>query len=78
MPNLNIRKLEDNIYKQLQIRAAKHGVSIEEEVRQIIYQTIGSPEKISDVFRKSFGRKNGVDLETLFHKVPHQPMDFDR
>lgn len=77
MANLSVRRLEDSIYKRLQIRAAKHGISMEEEARQIIYQTIGAPEKMSDVFQKHFGRKNGVDLNIATNKIPHHPMDFN-
>lgn len=79
MANISVRKLDKRAYEQLRIRALKHGVSMEEEVRQIIYQTVSAPERISRVFQQYFGRKNGVDLDTLSrhrHK-PHEPMDFD-
>ncbi len=76
MASLSVRKLDPEVYNQLRIRAAKHGVSMEEEVRQIISQVIGSPERVSDVFQKYFGFKNGISLENLEHK-PHEPMDFN-
>jgi len=77
MANLSVRKLDDNIYAQLRIRAAKHGVSMEEEARQIIYQAVAAPQRIADIFKKHFGAKNGVDLDTSDLHVPHEPMDFD-
>ncbi len=77
MASLSVRKLDDNIYEQLRIRAAKHGVSMEEEVRQIICQVVRAPDKISEVFSKYFGNENGVDLEILENKNPHNPMDFN-
>lgn len=76
MASLSIRKLDDNIYECLRIRAAKHGVSMEEEVRKIIYRAVSAPDSISEIFKQNFGNKNGVDLDLLAHK-PHHPMDFD-
>lgn len=78
MANLSIRKLDKYAYSQLRIRAAKHGVSMEEEARQIIYQAVSAPEKISSVFLKYFGEKNGVDLDLdLNRREPHEPLDFN-
>jgi plasmid stability protein len=77
MANLSVRKLDDDVYEQLRIRAAKHGVSMEEEVRQIICQVVKAPDKLSDVFHKHFGRNNGVDLNTSDQHQPHHPMDFN-
>ena len=76
MASLSIRKLDDRVYESLRIRAAKHGISMEEEVRNIIRQAVSAPGSISEVFRLNFGKNNGVDLENLAHK-PHYPMDFD-
>lgn len=75
MANLSIRNLDKIAYEQLRIRAAKHGYSMEEEVRQIIYQAVSMPEQISQVFQKYFGR-HGVDLEMFNQRKPHEPMDF--
>lgn len=76
MANLSVRKLDDRAYEQLRVRAAQHGVSMEEEARQIICQVVLAPKRITEVFRKHFGVKNGVNLdEVIFHK-PHEPMDF--
>lgn len=77
MANISIRKLDERAYEQLRIRAAKHGVSMEEEARQIIYQAVSGPESISGVFQKLFGYKNGVDLDNLNPRKPHEPMDFN-
>jgi plasmid stability protein len=77
MASLSVRKLDDNVYEQLRVRAAKHGVSMEEEVRQIICQVVSAPDKLSDVFLKYFGYENGVDLDIQDHNKPHNPMDFN-
>ncbi len=76
MANLSIRKLNKTTYEQLRMRAAKHGVSMEEEARRIISQAVSAPENISSVFQKYFGRKNGIDLK-LPPRKPHEPMDFN-
>jgi len=77
MANLSVRKLNQEVYERLRVRAAKHGLSMEEEARQIISQAVSAPEKISEVFQKYFGRKNGVELEMKRKHKPHEPMDFD-
>lgn len=76
MPNLSVRNLDESTYRRLRLRATKHGNSMEEEVRQIIMQAVTVPERMSAVFEKHFGQKNGVDLQTSKHQ-PHQPMEFD-
>lgn len=77
MASLSVRKLDDSVYEQLQIRAAKHGVSMEEEARQIISQVVKAPDRISDVFRKYFGYDNGINLDIPDQHKPHNPMDFN-
>ncbi len=77
MANLSVRKLNQEVYERLRVRAAKHGISMEEEARRIISQTVSAPEKVSEVFHNYFGRKNGVELEITKKHKPHKPMDFD-
>lgn len=77
MANISVRKLNEQVYHQLRVRAALHGVSMEEEARQIISQVVSVPERISDVFRKHFGPSQGVDLDIPDERChPHQPIDF--
>jgi plasmid stability protein len=77
MSNLNLKKLGTKAYKQLRLRAAKHGVSMEEEAMQIINSAVLAPEKISEVFQEHFGHKNGVDLDIPNQRKPHEPMSFN-
>lgn len=77
MASISVRNIDDKIYKQLQLRAAKHGVSMEEEARRIISQAVATPVKMSEVFQKYFGSKNGIDLDIPCHRKPHDPMDFN-
>ncbi len=79
MANLSIRKLDDRVYKKLSAQAARHGVSMEEETRQILSNAMNheeKEEKIGDIFLKLFGPKNGVDLELPEREGPPEPTDF--
>lgn len=78
MANLSIRKLDESAYELLRVRAAEHGVSMEEEARQIIYQTVSAPAQMSKVFEKHFGYNNGVDFEAPNQRKPHDPLDFNK
>jgi|LakMenEpi03Aug12_release.lakeMendotaPanAssembly.Ray.scaffolds.fasta_scaffold1028966_2 plasmid stability protein len=76
MASLSIRKLDPKLYERLRIRAARHGVSMEEEVRKIIAKVVSAPDSITEIFIQNFGSRNGIDLELVAHK-PHSPMEFD-
>jgi len=73
MANLSIRKLDDEVVKRLRKRAGAHGVSMEEEVRQILAQAVGSPERLGDFALSLFGPVNGYDLEVPEHGA-HEPV----
>lgn len=76
MPSLSVRNLDESIYHRLRVRAANHGISMEEEVRRIILQAVTAPEKMSAVFEKNFGAKNGVELK-IARRKRHSPLVFD-
>jgi len=76
MASLSVRRIDKAIYERLRVRAALHGISMEEEVRQIIVQAVTAPTRISEVFKKYFGLENGVDL-TIAERKPHHPLEFD-
>ena len=79
MASISVRKLDEKVYNQLRIRAAEHGVSMEEEARQIISKFVSVPERISDVFKKHFGQTHGIDLNIPNQRdTPHNPMDFNQ
>jgi len=75
MANISIRKIDDDIYERLQLRAATHGVSMEEEVRQILKRTVSAPDRLGDLAIESFGDNNGVELILPTHKS-HDPITF--
>ena len=74
MANLSVRKLDDEVFSKLRLRAATHGVSMEEEVRQILKQAVTNPIKLGDMALQLFGETHGVELELPEHK-PHEPLD---
>ena len=43
MASLSIRKLDEKTYLRLRERAARHGVSMEEEARQILIRATSPP-----------------------------------
>jgi antitoxin FitA len=75
MASLSIRKVDPKLYECLRVRAARHGTSMEEEVRRILAKALSAPDSITEIFIQNFGNRNGLDLELLMHK-PHPPMEF--
>jgi plasmid stability protein len=76
LASLSVRKIDDDVYERLRVRAAKHGVSMEEEVRQILKLTVDAPERLGDIALEYFGQENGVELVIPNHE-PHEPVDFN-
>jgi plasmid stability protein len=64
--------MDDNVYELLRVRAAKHGVSMEEEARQILKRAVSSPERLGDLALQYFG-DGGADVK-LPSREPHEPM----
>ncbi len=65
MASLTIRNLEEPIKELLRIRAAHHGHSMEEEVRQILRHTLLEDTQLSanlaESIQKRFAQLGGVD-----------------
>jgi len=74
MANLSVRKLDEDVFSKIRLRAAAHGVSMEEEVRQILKQAVTTPIKLGDMALHLFGETQGVELE-LSEYTPHEPLD---
>ena len=74
MASLSVRKLDEETLARLRVRAARHGVSMEEEVRRILREAVSGPERLGDLAVGMFGSKHGVDLE-LPERKPHMPVD---
>lgn len=74
MANLSVRKLDEDVFSKLRLRAATHGVSMEEEVRQILKRAVTNPIKLGDMALQLFGETQGIELE-LYEHTPHEPLD---
>jgi plasmid stability protein len=76
MANLSIRKIDDDTLQRLRMLAATHGVSMEEEVRQILKHAVATSEKPGDLAVRLFGPAwGGAPLELPRREV-HEPLDF--
>jgi len=75
LATLSVRKIDDEVLTRLRVRAAQHGVSMEEEARQILRRAVAAPNRLGDLALRFFGSDCGVDLNLPEHK-PHDPLDF--
>lgn len=76
MPSLSVRRLDEETLELLRVRAARHGISMEEEVRRIIRQAVVTPARVGDLAMEFFGESRGATLE-LPERLPHEPVDLD-
>ena len=76
MTSLSIRKLDDDTLRRLRVRAAQHGISMEEEVRQIIKQAVSVPEKLGDFAVRLFAPVYGGPELELPERQTTDPMKF--
>jgi plasmid stability protein len=74
MPSITIRNLENSIKEKLRVQAAKHGRSMEEEVRTILKMALAqesaSGGTLVESIRKRFEPLGGVDLP----EIPREPI----
>lgn len=72
MASLSVRKLDEETLSRLRIRAAEHGVSMEEEARRILKEAVSAPHQLGDLALQIFGPEHGVDLQ-LPERRSHKP-----
>lgn len=84
MAILTVRNLPDDVHRALRVRAARHGISTEAEVRDILEKAV-KPEtrvQMGDALA-ALGRKIGLTnkdvaaLEKTKNKRPAEPMGFE-
>lgn len=66
MASLTIRNLDDALKRRLRLRAAGHGRSMEEEVREILRIAVGPSPSSTDLgqsIHARFAALGGVELE---------------
>ncbi len=80
MASITIRNLDDEVKVKIRIRAARHGLSMEEEVRRILRDAINheiGPVDLSTVIRERFTHLGGVELELPAREAIAEPPRFE-
>ena len=82
MPTMTVRNLPDEVHRALRVRAAKHGRSMEAEVREILEATV-APEgrtRLGSLLAE-IGRQAGLTdeeaaiFDNVRDKSPIRPID---
>jgi plasmid stability protein len=79
MAAVSIRGLDDQVRDRLRIRAARHGWSMEAEIRAILVQAVSEPDPSENLFSallQRFGELGGVELELPVRRTPPRAADF--
>lgn len=80
MASITIRNLDEEVKTRLRVRAAEHHRSMEEEVRLILRDAVGSPESprnLVSAIRARIEPLGGVDLELPPRETGREPPLFD-
>jgi len=73
---LTIRQLNEHTHARLRSRAAKHGRSVEAEVRAILDTAVDLPEEnILLALHASFSKVGGLNLQVPERTEPPRPVD---
>jgi plasmid stability protein len=79
MAAMSIRNLDEAVKRRIQIRAARHGRSMEAEVRAILTEAVREPADAAGLFTgllDRFGELGGVDLELPGRHEPARAAEF--
>ena len=81
MSSITVRNLDEGVKNSLRLRAARHGWSMEQEVRQILQQTV-APEQVEAISfaERVNSRFAGLNVEFLgvpARKPARTPPGFD-
>lgn len=78
---VSIRDLDDRVKDRLRIRAARHGRSMEAEIRAILTDAVSEPGEAEGLFQAlldRFGELGGVDLELPPRTAQPRAAEFDQ
>ncbi|BCJ59541.1 FitA-like ribbon-helix-helix domain-containing protein [Micromonospora endophytica] len=78
MAALSIRDLDDAVKDKLRLRAARHGRSMEAEIRDILTTAVAEDAPRTDLFSaltERFQQLGGVDLEIPERHAPPRAAD---
>jgi plasmid stability protein len=79
MAAITVRNLDDRLKERLRVRAARHGRSMESEVRAILVEAVAEPGDSDDLFQSMldrFGEIGGVELDLPARNTPVRGADF--
>lgn len=80
MSAVSIRNLDDRVKQRLRVRAARHGRSMEAEMRAILTAAVSEPDDDAGLLQtllSRFGELGGVDLDIPKRTTPPRAARFD-
>jgi plasmid stability protein len=78
MAAITVRSLDDDVKHRLRVRAAKHGHSMEAEVRAILVDAVAGEEpNVWIKFHERFAAIGGVELDIPPRTGGHREVEFD-
>ncbi len=81
MASITIRNLNDDIKQRLRVRAAEHGRSMEEEVRDILRRVMGDgapPRNLAAAIRARIAPFGGVEIDLPGREPMREPPSFGK
>ncbi len=81
MAAISVRNLDDAVKERLRLRAARHGRSMESEIRVILEEAVREPDAGNDLFEAvvdRFSRIGSVEFEAPVRHHPVRAATFDR
>lgn len=79
MAAISVRNLDEHVKERLRVRAARHGRSMESEIRAILKAAVSEPDDSHDLFQTMldrFGEIGGVELTLPPRTTPVRAADF--
>jgi plasmid stability protein len=77
MASIMVRNLDDDVKQRLRMRAARHGRSMEAEVRAILEESVHQQDNLAEALMGTFGELGGVELDLPERAAQPRPLDFD-
>lgn len=80
MAAITVRSLDDDVKHRLRVRAAKHGRSMEAEVRAILVDAVAEEEEPKNwvlMLHERFAAIGGVELDIPPRTGEHRTVEFD-
>jgi antitoxin FitA len=77
MASIMVRNLDEDVKRKLRVRAARHGRSMEAEVRAILEESVRQQDNFAEALMGTFGELGGVELELPARTARPRSPDFD-